>query len=89
MAGLASLLDAASFIAETFSDWGADGVPLIAKGDHAQAYRQWPVHPDDVPLLGGQGCHLFPELAVTLAFSFTLLACTGSGSGPAPLVSLF
>jgi hypothetical protein len=51
MAGLVSLLDAASFIAETFSDWGADGVPLIAKGDHAQAYRQWPVHPDDVPLL--------------------------------------
>ena len=51
MAGLASLLDAVSFIAENFRDWGDDGVPLIAKGDHAQAYRQWPVHPDDMPLL--------------------------------------
>ena len=51
MAGIASLLDAVAFIAEEFHEWGDDGVPLIAKGDHAQAYRQWPVHPDDIPLL--------------------------------------
>ncbi|CAK0896809.1 unnamed protein product [Prorocentrum cordatum] len=51
MAGLASLLDAVFSIAETFRDWGDGGVPLIAKGDHAQACRQWPVHPDDAPLL--------------------------------------
>ena len=51
MAGLASLLDAVAFIAEEFHEWGEDGVPLIAKGDHAQAYRQCPVHPDDIPLL--------------------------------------
>ncbi|CAK0886391.1 unnamed protein product, partial [Prorocentrum cordatum] len=51
MAGLATLLDYVSFIAEHFRDWGEGGAPLVAKGNRAQACPQWPVHADDIPLL--------------------------------------
>ena len=51
MAGLATLLDIVSYIAEEFWSWGDDGLPMITKGDHLRVYRQWPVHPDDASLL--------------------------------------
>lgn len=47
MHGLETLLVSAHEARETFSDAGGDGVPIFAKGDHGNAYRQWPVHEDD------------------------------------------
>lgn len=51
MTGLEELMNTAQFIADEFGTWGADGQPVLAKGDHKQAYRQWPVAQEDECLL--------------------------------------
>ena len=45
--GLSTLMATIEHVAELFQDWGSDGEPLLAKGDHKKAYRQWPVRPDE------------------------------------------
>ena len=49
--GVDCLVEAVGHVYNCFKDWGDNGEPYLAKGDHAKAYRQWPVHEDDVPLL--------------------------------------
>lgn len=49
--GVDCLVEAIDVANNYFKEWGDDGVLYLAKGDHAKAYRQWPVHKDDVPLL--------------------------------------
>jgi hypothetical protein len=51
MTGLEELMNTTQFIADQFGDWGTDGQPVLAKGDHKQAYRQWPVAEEDECLL--------------------------------------
>ena len=47
--GLSTLLATTQHVAEMFKDWGTDGEPFIAKGDHKKAYRQWAVRADHRP----------------------------------------
>ena len=43
MHGLDTLIQAAHLVQEVFSDWPEEGrQPVFAKGDHEQAYRNWP-----------------------------------------------
>ena len=46
MSGLPVLLAICDIIARDFADWQDDGAPVLAKGDHKQAYRQWAVRPE-------------------------------------------
>ena len=46
MAGLPVLLDICQLIAQEFADWKDEGAPVLAKGDHKKAYRQWAVRPE-------------------------------------------
>ena len=48
MSGLGAMLRAIEYAASSFRHWGEDGAPVIAKGDHKQAFRQWPVRPEHV-----------------------------------------
>ncbi|CAK0855107.1 unnamed protein product, partial [Prorocentrum cordatum] len=45
--GLSALMATIQHVAEVFQDWGSDGEPLLAKGEHKKACRQWPVRPDE------------------------------------------
>lgn len=48
---LGTLLASAHAVREVVSEWGDDGLPIFAKGDHEKAYRQCPVHEDDYSLV--------------------------------------
>ena len=46
MSGLPVLLAICEMVAREFAEWLDEGAPVLAKGDHKQAYRQWAVRPE-------------------------------------------